>query len=88
MAVESRNRRRFSHPSGASPPLISGPILEDDVTIGANATVMPGVTVGERSFIAAGAVVTEDVPPSTLAVGTPAKHRPLPDQLAAGNTHR
>jgi len=67
---------------------LAGPILEDDVTIGASATVMPGVTVGERSFIAAGAVVTEDVPPSTLAVGTPAKHRPLPEQLAAGNTHR
>ena len=62
-----------------------GPTLKDDVTVGANATVLPGVTVGERSVVAAGAVVTEDVPPSTLAVGTPAKHRPLPEQLAAGN---
>jgi len=67
---------------------LAGPTLEDDVTVGANATVLPGVTVGERSFVAAGAVVTEDVPPSTLAVGTPAKHRPLPEQLAAGNVHR
>lgn len=65
-----------------------GPTLEDDVTVGANATVLPGVTVGERSVVAAGAVVTEDVPPSTLAVGTPAKHRPLPEQLAAGSAHR
>lgn len=67
---------------------LAGPTLEDDVTIGANATVLPGVTVGERSFVAAGAVVTEDVPPSTLAVGTPAKHRPLPEQLVAANTYR
>ncbi|WP_276250862.1 acyltransferase [Haloarcula rara] len=67
---------------------LAGPTLEADVTVGANATVLPGVTVGERSFVAAGAVVTEDVPPSTLAVGTPAKHRPLPEPLAAGNVHR
>ncbi|MDS0281777.1 acyltransferase [Haloarcula onubensis] len=67
---------------------LAGPTLEDDVTIGANATVLPDVTVGERSFVAAGAVVTEDVPPSTLAVGTPAKHRPLPEHLATTNAHR
>ena len=67
---------------------LAGPTLEDDVTVGANATVLPGVTVGERAFVAAGAVVTKDVPPSTLAVGTPAKHRPLPEQLAAANAHR
>jgi len=67
---------------------LAGPVLEDDVTIGANATVLPGVTVGERSFVAAGAVVTEDVPPSTLAIGTPAKHRPLPEKLAVANAYR
>ena len=67
---------------------LAGPTIEDHVTVGANATVLPGVTLGEGSFVAAGAVVTEDVPPSTLAVGTPAKHRPLPDRLAAGTAHR
>ncbi|MDS0258505.1 N-acetyltransferase [Haloarcula sp. S1CR25-12] len=67
---------------------LAGPVLEDDVTVGANATVLPGVTVGERSFVAAGAVVTEDVPPSTLAIGTPAKHRPLPEKLAVANAYR
>ncbi|WP_262178773.1 acyltransferase [Haloarcula laminariae] len=66
----------------------AGPTLEDDATVGANATVLPGVTVGERAFVAAGAVVTEDVPPSTLAVGAPAKHRPLPEHLTAGNVPR
>jgi len=62
-----------------------GPTLKDDVTVGANATILPGVTVGEGAFVAAGAVVTEDVPPWTLAVGTPATHRPLPDALDGRN---
>ncbi|WP_440991920.1 acyltransferase [Haloarchaeobius baliensis] len=62
-----------------------GPRLEDDVSIGANATVLPGLTVGERSFVAAGAVVTRDVPPDTLATGVPATFQPLPDELEGGN---
>ena len=62
-----------------------GPTLEDHVSVGANATILPGVTVGEGSFVAAGAVVAEDVPPETLAVGAPAEHRPLPDVLDGGN---
>jgi acetyltransferase-like isoleucine patch superfamily enzyme len=65
---------------------LEGPVLEDDVSIGANATLLPGIHIGERSFVAAGAVVTEDVPADTLAVGNPAEHRPLPEQLRGGNT--
>jgi acetyltransferase-like isoleucine patch superfamily enzyme len=64
---------------------LAGVRIEDDVTIGANAVVLPGVTVGERAFVAANATVTEDVPPDTLAVGVPAKHRPLPERLRGGN---
>ena len=64
---------------------LEGPTLDDGVSIGANATILPGVTVGERSFVAAGAVVTEDVPANTLAVGTPAAHRPLPTALQPPN---
>lgn len=67
---------------------LDGPTLEDDVSVGANATVLPGVTVGEGAFVAAGAVVDEDVPPETLAVGVPAEHRPLPDELLGGNEVR
>lgn len=66
---------------------LAGATLEDDVSIGANATILPDVTVGERAFVAAGAVVTEDVPPGTLAVGSPARHHPLPEHLDAANTH-
>ncbi len=62
-----------------------GPTLESNASIGANATVLPDVTVGERAFVAAGAVVTEDVPPETLAAGVPAEHHPLPDQLHGAN---
>ena len=62
-----------------------GPTVEADASVGANATVLPDVTVGERSFVAAGAVVTGDVPPETLAVGAPATHRELPPELEGGN---
>lgn len=64
---------------------LEGPTIEDDVSIGANATLLPGVRVGEGSFVAAGAVVTDDVPPGQLAVGAPAAHRPLPGVLEGGN---
>jgi acetyltransferase-like isoleucine patch superfamily enzyme len=66
---------------------LAGATLEDDVSVGANATILPDVTVGKRSFVAAGAVVTGDVPPRTLAVGSPARHRPLPERLDAANTY-
>ncbi|OIB56100.1 transferase [Natrialba sp. SSL1] len=64
---------------------LAGPTLEDHVSVGANATILPDVTVGRGSFVAAGAVVTEDVPEETLAVGAPAQHRPLPDTLQGEN---
>lgn len=67
---------------------LDGPVLEDHVTVGANASLLPGLTVGRGSFVAAGAVVTADVPPETLAVGNPAAHRPLPEHLHGGNDIR
>ena len=41
--------------------------------IGGNATILPGVTVGDYSVIGAGAVVTRDIPARSVAVGVPAK---------------
>lgn len=64
---------------------LEGPHLADGVSIGANATVLPGVSIGAESFVAAAAVVTEDVPERRLAVGAPASIRPLPPELAAPN---
>lgn len=46
-------------------------------TIGANATVLCGTTVGELAFVAAGAVVTRDVPARTVVAGVPARKRGL-----------
>jgi acetyltransferase-like isoleucine patch superfamily enzyme len=66
-------------------PDLAGPRLAADVTVGANATVLPDLDLGARAFVAAGAVVTDDVPPDSLAVGVPATVRPLPDHLAGGN---
>lgn len=43
------------------------------VWIGANATILPGVSIGDFSVIGAGAVVTKDIPPHSLAVGVPAR---------------
>ena len=64
---------------------LKGPTLHRGVSVGANATILPGVEIGEDSFVAAGAVVTETVPPRTLAVGVPARNRPLPDPLQGRN---
>lgn len=62
-----------------------GPILEDSVTIGANATVLPGVRIGEGTMVAAGSVVTKDVPAWSLAIGVPAEVEPLPEKLRHRN---
>lgn len=48
-------------------------IIKKNVWIGAAATILPGVTIGENSVVAAGAVVTKNVPPDTLVAGVPAK---------------
>lgn len=64
---------------------LEGVTVESHVSVGANATLLPGVTIGRNSFVAANALVTEDVPPETLAVGVPATHEPLPPELEGGN---
>jgi predicted dehydrogenase/acetyltransferase-like isoleucine patch superfamily enzyme len=48
--------------------------LKKGASVGANATIVCGVTLGEYSFVAAGAVVTKDVEPFSLVAGVPAKH--------------
>ncbi len=47
--------------------------LRQGASIGANATILPGLTIGQYAMVAAGAVVTQDVPPRALVVGNPAR---------------
>ena len=47
--------------------------IGDDIWIGANAVILPGITIGDHSVVAAGAVVTKDVPPHSLVAGVPAQ---------------
>lgn len=48
-------------------------IIEDNVWIGANCTILPGVTIASNSVVAAGSVVTKDVKSKTIVAGVPAK---------------
>lgn len=47
--------------------------IEEGVGIGAGATILPGVTIGQDAIVGAGAVVTDDVPPNTTVAGNPAR---------------
>lgn len=61
----SPEKRSSMHPA----PVVIG----KNVWLGASVTVVPGVTIGDNAIIAAGAVVTKDVPAGTIAAGVPAK---------------
>lgn len=62
-----------------------GPVLEDGVTLGAGVVVLPGVRIGQGSFVAAGAVVTKDIPPMSFVRGVPGKVSDLPENLRETN---
>ena len=58
-----------------------GPILRRFAAVGSGATILPGVVVGEGALVAAGAVVTKDVPAWTIVAGVPARvMRPVPEE--------
>jgi len=48
-------------------------VIEDDVWIGANSVILPGVTIGKHAVIGAGSVVSHNVPPYSICLGIPAK---------------
>ncbi|WP_445476077.1 acyltransferase [Methanococcoides methylutens] len=62
-----------------------GPIIRKGASIGANATILPGIEIGEGAFVAGGALVTRKVPPWKLAIGCPAKIEELPEELRSLN---
>jgi UDP-2-acetamido-3-amino-2,3-dideoxy-glucuronate N-acetyltransferase len=55
------------------PKQLFGVTIKNGASIGANATVLPGITIGERALVGAGAVVTKDVPENAVVAGNPAK---------------
>ena len=48
-------------------------VIEDDVWVGANSVILPGVTLGKHCVVAAGSIVTHSVPPYSICAGCPAK---------------
>jgi len=67
---EYRDRNTPVHRQGR---LAKGLEIGDDVWIGANSVILPGVRLGNGAIIGAGSVVTKSVPPFTVAVGNPAR---------------
>lgn len=68
------------------PPSATPVIIEDDVLIGANSVILEGVRVGKGSVVAAGSVVTKDVPPGVVVAGSPARIIKNKDEKTAGKT--
>jgi len=64
---------------------LEGPLLRRGASIGANSTFLSGVKIGEGAMVAAGAMVTHDVPDHYLAIGVPARIKPLPKHLKTIN---
>lgn len=64
---------------------LKGPILRKGASIGANSTFLSELEIGEGAMVAAGAIVTKDVPNFYLAIGAPAKIKPLPKHLRIPN---
>ena len=64
------DKKRRIDEQGVSTQLV---VISDDVWIGANAVILPGVTIGRHAVVAAGAVVTKDVPDYCMVGGVPAK---------------
>lgn len=61
------------HPSRRGDLIPAPVVLGRNVWLGANVTVLPGVTIGDDAVIGAGSVVTKDVPAASIAVGSPAR---------------
>lgn len=60
---------------------ITPTLIQKGASIGANATIVCGITIGEYAMVAAGSVVTKDVSPYSLVMGNPAKHYSYIDKM-------
>jgi UDP-2-acetamido-3-amino-2,3-dideoxy-glucuronate N-acetyltransferase len=59
--------------SKAYPETFAQTVVQSGASLGANSTILPGVTIGRNAMIGAGAVVTKDVPPNAIVVGNPGR---------------
>ena len=64
---------------------LKGPTIREGASIGANSTFLSDIEIGEGAMVAAGAIVTRDVPPFSLAIGAPARIKPLSKHLKTLN---
>jgi len=62
-----------SFPRSKQPYKVMKTIIRKGASIGANATILPGIIVGQNAMVGAGAVVTKDIPPNAIVVGNPAR---------------
>lgn len=62
-------------------PELKGPVIGEYAIIGANSTILPGIHIGVGAAVAAGAIVTRDVPKGKMAIGAPARIREMPEQM-------
>ena len=62
-------------------PELKGPILEEYSVIGAKVVILPGIRIGKGAAVAAGSVVTRDVPSGKMAIGSPARVRDMPKEM-------
>lgn len=63
------------HPSVSDNWTITNTFVRDGASIGANSTILPGVTIGEKALVGAGSIVAEDVPANTICYGQKAINR-------------
>ena len=68
------------------PPSATPVIVEDDVLVGANCVLLEGVRIGKGAVVAAGAIVTKDVPAGSVVAGNPARVVKMKDEVTAEKT--
>ena len=64
---------------------VEGVEIGNNVVIGGGVTLGPGVKIGDNCFIGAGAVILKDIPDNSLAYGSPAQYKPLPEKFGPRN---